>query len=314
MISAKTIIEAYERISSAIHKTPIITSRTINRIAGCEVFFKCDHLQKTGSFKARGAYNSTKLISQDPNCKGVITHSSGNHGQALAWAAEQIGLKCVVVVPKNAPTSKIDAMEEYNAEIHRCENSIKAREETCEHLSEELGYPIVPPYDSIQTINGQGTIAVELIEQIPDLDAVFLSIGGGGLASGVAAYIGEHFPNIRVFLVEPAGKELGKYLFTGVFENQQEALDTVADGIRVHKIGSICFPIIQKFCKSNIITVTEEEISEAVKLIWTRTKQRVEPTAGVPLAGLLKSNLKDLNVKKAAVILCGGNVDITYTP
>uniref|UniRef100_A0A1I7XI94 Serine racemase n=1 Tax=Heterorhabditis bacteriophora TaxID=37862 RepID=A0A1I7XI94_HETBA len=196
-VTVENILKAKARLIDRVHRTPIITSEAINNIAGCSVLFKCEHLQKTGSFKARGAMNAVLLIKEENESKGVITHSSGNHGQALAYAAKSVGLPCCVVVPSNAPSSKRDAISHYGGVIELCEPTMKSRKETCAQLASELRYGVVEPFDDINVINGQGTIGAEIIEQVPDVDAVFIAVGGGGMASGVSLFIKEIQPNIR---------------------------------------------------------------------------------------------------------------------
>ncbi|KAK6034359.1 pyridoxal-phosphate dependent protein [Cooperia oncophora] len=188
------------------------------------------------------------------------------------------------------------------------------REETCARLAKELGYRVVEPFDDPNVICGQGTIGAEIIEQVPDADAIFLAVGGGGMASGVTAYVTEVRPDVRIFLVEPVGKDLAAYLANGEITTERDVVDTIADGIRVLRVGDNCYPILKKSCTDKIITVTEDEIRAALKLIWTRTKQRVEPSAAVPLAGLLKVSPAELGIKKAVLLLCGGNVDLDFVP
>ncbi|KAK5968271.1 Pyridoxal-phosphate dependent enzyme [Trichostrongylus colubriformis] len=314
VICAEEVEKARHRFAGRIHRTPVITCESIDKVAGCKVFMKCEHLQKTGSFKARGALNAVQKMKDEGPVKGVVTHSSGNHGQGLAWAASESGLPCWVAVPRNAPPSKIDAMKCYGARLELCEATHRSREETCARLAKELNYQVVEPFNNPDVICGQGTIGAEIVEQVPDADAVFLAVGGGGMASGITAYIAEVRPDIRVYLVEPEGKELAAYLTNGEITPERDVVDTVADGIRVLKVGEYCYPILKKSCTDKVITVSDDEIRAALKLIWTRTKQRVEPSAAVPLAGLLKVSPSELGVKKAVLLLCGGNVDLDFVP
>uniref|UniRef100_A0A0K0CSS5 PALP domain-containing protein n=1 Tax=Angiostrongylus cantonensis TaxID=6313 RepID=A0A0K0CSS5_ANGCA len=251
-----------------------------------------------------------------------VTHSSGNHGQGLAWAASEVGLPCYVAVPRNAPPSKVEAMVEYGAKLELCDPTVKSRfvnrascfrEDTCARIAEQLNFYVVEPFDDPSVMCGQGTLAAEIIEQSPNVDAIFLAVGGGGMASGVVAYVTEIRPDIKVFLVEPHGKDLATYLQKGELTTERDVVDTIADGIRVLKIGENCYPIL-KTLANNVITVTDYEIRAALKLIWTRTKQRVEPSAAVPLAGLLKVSPSNLGLKKVVLILCGGNVDLDFIP
>ncbi|CAJ0593458.1 unnamed protein product [Cylicocyclus nassatus] len=200
VVDAKGVEEAFGRFHGRIHRTPIMSCESINKIAGCNVFLKCEHLQKTGSFKARGALNAVQKLKDTMQVNGVVTHSSGNHGQGLAWAAAQTCLPCRVAVPKNAPPSKMEAMKEYGAVLELCESTVKSREETCARLAKELGYGVVEPFDDENVICGQGTIGAEIIEQVSKLDAIFLAVGGGGMASGVAAYVSEVRPESKVLI------------------------------------------------------------------------------------------------------------------
>ncbi|CAJ0585318.1 unnamed protein product, partial [Mesorhabditis spiculigera] len=314
---AKHILAAAERIRPYVKNTPIFTSENLNALGKCRLFFKAEHLQKTGSFKARGACNAVQILVENGQTSGVVTHSSGNHGQGLSYAAKAAGIPCTVVVPKNAPPSKLEGMRAYGAEIVLCEPTMKSRVETSNKVAKDLNRTIVPPFDDHIIMAGQGTIAVEMLEQLPELDAVFLAVGGGGLASGVAAYIKQTKPEIAVYLVEPEGKGLQRYLDGGHLREDIDSLNTVADGIRVLRVGDGPFPVLQRYCRESIISVTEEQIKEAVTLIWTRLKQRVEPTAGVPLAGLLKMARSEgfkLQDKNVAIILCGGNCDVDFLP
>ncbi|PIC52063.1 hypothetical protein B9Z55_002323 [Caenorhabditis nigoni] len=288
-ISVEEMEAARNRTSSLIHNTPIMKSEKIDDKVGAKVLFKCEHLQKTGSFKARGALNSA-ILAKEQNAKGVIAHSSGNHGQALAWAAQKVGLPCTIVVPKNAPNSKVEGMKEYNADVVFCEPTMSSRESTCAEMAEKLGYYYVDPHNCVTMINGH-------------------AIGGGGFAASVAFLIGNLRPDIEVYLVEPEEKNLANLLENGI-QCASETLNTIADGVRVAHVGSLCEPILKKYCTRTVVSVKEEEIRDALKLIWTRTKQRIEPTAALAFAGVLYH--KPDHVKKALVILCGGNVDTDY--
>ncbi|CAI5439061.1 unnamed protein product [Caenorhabditis angaria] len=311
-ISLGEMRNAHQKTSNILHKTPILTSENIDKIVGAHVFFKCEHLQKTGSFKARGALNSAILAKEKFAADGVIAHSSGNHGQALAWAAREIGLKCSLVVPKNAPASKSAAMFEYGADVVYCEPTATAREQTCQKLAKELGFYNVEPFNCASMINGHASLGFEILDQIGDkIDSIFLSVGGGGMASSIAFCIGNLRPDINIYLVEPEQKKLNDLLSNDVI-CPVDTLNTIADGVRVARIGSLCQPILKQFCNHKVISVSENEIREAVKLIWTRLKQRVEPTAALAFAGIAFH--RPAHVKNAAVILCGGNVDIDFIP
>ncbi|KAF1756237.1 hypothetical protein GCK72_012690 [Caenorhabditis remanei] len=308
-ISVAEMRAAHKRTAPFLHNTPIMSSENINEKVGVPVLFKCEHLQKTGSFKVRGALNSA-ILAKELEAKGVIAHSSGNHGQALAWAAQKIGLPCTIVVPDNAPISKIDGMKEYNANLVFCESTLTSRESVCAEQAEKLEYYFVNPYDCVSMINGHASIAFEILEQAEDdIDSIFLSVGGGGFASSVAFLIGNLRPDIEVFLVEPEDKQLSNLLANNV-PCPVDTLNTMADGVRVAHVGTLCEPILRKFCTGKVISVKEEEIKYALKLVWTRLKQRIEPSAALAFAGVLYH--KPEHVKRPLVILCGGNVDTSY--
>uniref|UniRef100_A0A1I7UXX7 Serine racemase n=1 Tax=Caenorhabditis tropicalis TaxID=1561998 RepID=A0A1I7UXX7_9PELO len=295
-----------------------MTSEIIDKKVGARVFFKCEHLQKTGSFKARGALNSA-VLAKENNAKGVystlyslkqIAHSSGNHGQALAWSALKIGVPCTIVVPKNAPSAKIDGMREYQANIVFCEPTMESRESICAELAEKDDKLYVDPHNCVSMINGHASIVFEILDQVGEhIDSIFISVGGGGFASSVAFLIGTLRPDIEVYLVAPEQKELSNLLENGV-QCSVSTLNTMADGVRVAHVGSLCEPILRKFCKKRVLNVKEEEIKDALKLIWTRMKQRVEPTAALAFAGVLYH--KPNHIKCPLVVLCGGNVDADY--
>uniref|UniRef100_A0A915DN49 Serine racemase n=1 Tax=Ditylenchus dipsaci TaxID=166011 RepID=A0A915DN49_9BILA len=320
-VTQESIQEAYLRISSIIHKTPVLTSSNLNTLTGKQIFFKCENLQKTGSFKARGALNYVKCLMDQGN-DGVagITHSSGNHGQALAWAAKQCGLECVVVVPENAPACKLQAIKHYGATIIPCESNMTARENTCEKMSQELKYAVVEPHNDLQVMDGQGTVGLELLEQVDDLDAVIVSVGGGGLVAGVAKCVTSKAPNIKVFCAEPEGKHLQHQL-----ESKQSSttshgtlLNTIADGIRVQHVGDKCFPLLLQCCQSLVFTLTDDEIKQATKdypsnnPIHPLFQMVVEPSAALPLAAVLKYNKQLEGCQRIGLILCGGNLNLDH--
>ncbi|EGT55838.1 hypothetical protein CAEBREN_05159 [Caenorhabditis brenneri] len=312
-ISVDEMRAAHKRTAPFIHNTPIMTSEKIDEKVGAHVLFKCEHLQKTGSFKARGALNSV-ILAKEQNAKGVIAHSSGNHGQALAWSALKIGLPCTIVVPRNAPVSKIDGMKEYGANITLCEPTMSSRESVCADLAEKLDSFYVDPHNCVSMINGHASVVFEVLGQVGnEIDSIFLSVGGGGFAASVAFLIGNIRPDVegeyRIYLVEPEQKQLSKLLEEGV-QCDVETLNTIADGVRVAQVGSLCEPILKKYCTKTVVSVKEEEIKEALKLIWTRMKQRIEPTAALAFAGVLYH--KPSHIKRPLVILCGGNVDTNY--
>uniref|UniRef100_A0A915AD31 Serine racemase n=2 Tax=Parascaris univalens TaxID=6257 RepID=A0A915AD31_PARUN len=309
------ILIAHNRIRPMVHKTPIMRSNFIDELFGKKVFFKCEHLQKTGSFKARGAANAIKMLIDEKKSEfSVITHSSGNHGQALAWAAKQYGVPCTVVVPNDAPACKLAAMRAYGATLVECDPS--ERESTALKLCSQAEYEFVDPYDDYRVMAGQGTVAMEFLEQVPHLDAMLIPVGGGGLVSGMAVAVAELDPKIKIFCVEPEGKRLEDSLKSGerLWDQNAGPVDTIADGIRVLRVGTKCFPEVVRCCEKTVLTVDKKEIVRAMELIYSHLKQVVEPTGAVTLAALLKYVDLLSSYQKIGLILCGGNVDLKYLP
>jgi len=313
LITIEDILAAHNRIKSHLKKTPIVTSSNLDALTGKSLYFKCENFQSTGSFKVRGAMNSLLLAMEKHGgkLKGVATESSGNHGQAQAWAASKFGIKCVVVVPEGAPEAKLQAIRHYGGEIVNCEATLTARTSEMNRVANELGYEIILPHNAYNTMAGQGTIALEFLEQVPEMDAIIVSVGGGGMGSGVAACVKALAPNIKVFLAEPEGKNLQRQLEKGVRENKGGGmLKTIADGIRVDEVGDNCFPNLVAFCEKTVFPITEEEIKHSTRLIWERLKVVVEPSAALPLAAVLKykDQLKDFH--RIGLLLCGGNMNM----
>ncbi|MFX0001232.1 MAG: threonine/serine dehydratase [Candidatus Hodarchaeota archaeon] len=306
-MSFQGIEEAYNRISNIVNKTPVMSSRTLNLLMNSNIFFKCENFQRVGAFKFRGAYNTLSLLSERNKKKGVITHSSGNHAQAVALAASLLGIKATIVMPKGAPVNKINATRNYGAHIVFCDNSLEARKKTAESLIKKNKFVLIHPYDNENIINGQGTAAYELIKEIGNLDLVITPLGGGGLLSGTALAVKGLNSNSQIIGVEPvladdAVKSLKVgYIIPSTYPN------TIADGLRT----SLCertFNIIRKYV-DDIITVSEIEIIDAMRFLWERMKIIVEPSGAVPLAAILSKKVSVEN-KKVGVILSGGNIDI----
>ncbi|MFZ6665359.1 pyridoxal-phosphate dependent enzyme [Peijinzhouia sedimentorum] len=311
MISLQDIQEAHARIAPMIHKTPVLTSESLNKIAGCEVFFKCENFQKVGAFKMRGAANAVSLLSDDEASKGVATHSSGNHAAALAKAAQTRGIKAYIVMPRTAPTIKKKAVAGYGAEIVECEPTLQARESTLADIVAKTGATFVPPYNDYAVITGQATCALELLQQVPNLDIAMAPVGGGGLLAGTALSVHYISPNTRIIAGEPAGAddafrslEAGKII---PIENPK----TIADGL-LTSLGDKTFPIIQKYVEQ-IIRVEDAEIIAAMRMIWERMKIIIEPSCAVPFAAVLKEPDTFKN-KRVGIILTGGNVDLEKLP
>ncbi len=301
------IEEAYYRISNVANKTPIMTSRTLDRLLKLKIFFKCENFQRGGAFKFRGAYNTLSLLSEKQKKKGVITHSSGNHSQAIALSASLLGIKATIVMPKGAPINKINATKSYNAKVVFCDNTLEARINTTEGIIKEENLILIHPYDNDNIINGAGTAAYELIKEIGLLDIVIASIGGGGLISGTALATKGLCPYARIIGVEPSlADDAFRSLKAGHIIPSTYP-KTIADGLRT----SLCertFNIIRTYV-DEIITVSEIEIVNAMKFLWERMKIIVEPSGAVPLAAILSKKIV-LENKKVGVILSGGNIDV----
>lgn len=310
-IELATIQAAYQRISPHIHQTPLATSRLLDRICNCSLFFKCENQQKIGAFKIRGAVNAVFSLSVSEADNGVATHSSGNHGAALARAAQIREIPSFVVMPVNAPQVKKDAVAGYGAAIRFCEPTLKAREEMLQQVIDETGAVFIHPYDDVRIINGQGTVALELCQQVQGLDLLLAPVGGGGLLAGVAVAMKALSPQTLVMGVEPEQADDAYRSFRSGSRVTQHSPDTVADGL-LTTLGELNFPIIRRSV-DDILLVSEELIVKAMKLIWTRLKQVVEPSAAVPLAAVL-ANSDQFSDKKVGLILSGGNVDLDNLP
>ena len=310
-LDLEDIREAAERIRPYVHRTPVLTSMYFNRRLGAEVFFKCENFQKAGSFKARGACNAVFSLSEDEARKGVLTHSSGNHAQALALAAKKRGIRAFIVMPSSAPAVKVAAVKEYGAQVTLCEPTLEAREREAAAVAERTGATLVHPYRDRRVVAGQGTAALELLEDAGELDLVLAPVGGGGLLSGTAACVSGLSPRTKVIGVEP---ELADDAFRSLREGRivpSNYPETVADGLRT-SLAEITFAVIRRLA-SGIVTVSEAGIVDAMKQTWERMKIVVEPSGAVPLAALLESKL-DAGGKRVGVILSGGNVDLDRLP
>lgn len=311
MITIKHIRDAAQRIAPHIHRTPVLTCRAINEMAGCSLYFKCENLQKVGAFKMRGATNAVFSLLDQEAAAGVATHSSGNHAQALALAASLRGVPAYVVMPTSAPAVKRRAVDGYGAEIIDCEPTLKAREETLEKVVARTGAIFIHPYDNEKIIAGQGTAALELLEDHPQLDVVMAPVGGGGLLSGTAITTHALAPDARVIAAEPCGADDAARSLEAGHIIPSENPDTIADGL-LTSLGKINFPIIQKNVES-IWTVDDHEIIPAMRLIWERMKIIIEPSSAVCLAAVLK-HPNEVAGQKIGIIISGGNVDLDHLP
>lgn len=303
--------EVCEKIAPYIHRTPVLSSQLINEIVGCEIVFKCDNFQKMGAFKMRGATNAILNLTAEQQSKGVVTHSSGNFAQALTLAAKSLGVPAYIVMPSSAPQVKIDAVKGYGGQVTICPPTLKDREEHAQQIQDELGATFLHPSNDMDVIVGQGTAAVELLEDETHLDAIFTPVGGGGLLGGTALATSIFSAECEVFAGEPEEADDAYRSFKSGKIESNGTVNTMADGLKT-QLGDQNFPIIQEHVK-DIILVSEAEILDALKLIWTRMKIVVEPSSAVALAALIKQKHQFAN-KKVGIIISGGNVDLGNLP
>ncbi len=311
MVTYNDIEKAHQRISEHIHNTPILTSDSLDNELGSNLFFKCENFQKTGSFKIRGATNSILQLNDTEIKNGIITTSSGNHGAAVAFIADKIGTSSKIIMPNNTPKNKIENVQRYGGEIFYCEPNIKSREDTLEKMIQKSGGSIIHPYNDEKIIAGQGTVAKELIEKVPDLDAIICPVSGGGLLSGTLLAAKNLKPGIKVFGAEP---ENADDTYRSILNNKimsNETTDTIADGLRA-QVGTVTFPIIKENV-DKILLVSEEMIISSMYMIWQRLKIIIEPSCSIVLAALMLNSNKFLN-KKVGLILTGGNYDLKQIP
>jgi threonine dehydratase len=302
---------AHARIRPHIHRTPVLTSRSLDEAAGARLFFKCENLQRVAAFKARGACNAVLSLADDDAARGVVTHSSGNHGAALAWAATQRGMRAWIVMPSNAATMKQNAVRGFGGVVRLTEPTLPARESACASLLAETGATLVHPYNDWRVIAGQGTAALELLEDVPELDAILAPVGGGGLLSGTAIAAKGLRPSIKVFGAEPAGADdAAQSLRLGRIVPQTDPR-TIADGLR-SSLGDKTFAVIRSMI-DDIGTTSEEAIVRAMRLTWEKLKLVIEPSAAVPLGALIERKLPIAGLR-VGVILSGGNVDLDRLP
>ncbi len=309
-ITLPDIRAAAERIRGIAHRTPVFTSRTFDALTGVQAFFKCENFQRGGAFKIRGASNFIYSIPKDQLSRGVVTFSSGNHAQATAIAAASVGAPATIVMPEDAPKSKMAATRGYGAKVVTYDRLKGDREAIGRKIAEDTGATVVPPYDHSWTITGQGTVALELLEEVPDLDALVVQIGGGGLISGCSIAAKGLRPGIRVFGIEPADGN-DTYLSRRAGERIEiPNPTTIADGLRSTRPGAITFPIVQKNVE-DILLVSDDEIRTAMKFLLARMKMVVEPSGAVPAAALLQRKLPQ-GLGKVGVVVSGGNVDLEF--
>jgi threonine dehydratase len=311
MPTFQDIKNAHERIRPFIHRTPVLTNSSLNKLSGADLYFKCENFQKVGSFKIRGATNTVLQLTDEELALGIVTASSGNHGAALCMAVSNRGGKTIVVMPNNTPKIKVDNVERNGGEIVWCEPIQASREKVLQEIMDETGAVLVHPYNDERIIAGQGTAAKELLEDYPDLERIVSPVSGGGLLSGTLCSAKEMKPGILVYGAEPAeADDAYRSLQSGEIQ-ANKTTNTICDGLRA-QIGTITFPIIQEKV-DGIITVTEDEIIHSMRLIWERMKIIVEPSSAITLSAILKR--KELfKGKKVGLILSGGNVDLEDLP
>lgn len=310
MVSAVDVRTASVRLAGHIHKTPVLTARGLNEATGLECYLKCENFQRTGSFKLRGATNSVAQIPEEDRPKGVVAFSSGNHAQAVAFAARAAGIPAVIVMPSDAPKTKLQATRDLGAEVILYDRLQEDREAIGRKISQERGAFLIPPYDHPWTIAGQGTLALELLDEVPELDALLVCLGGGGMLSGCALIAKEINPAIRVFGVEP---ELANDYWRSLRAGKKVRVDaskTIADGLRTPEPGDITFPIIQKLVE-DVLLVSEEEILAAMRFALSRLKIVVEPSGAVCIAAALAGKIPT-GIRKVGLVVSGGNVDLEF--
>ena len=311
MVTLKDIVAAHDRIAPFIHRTPVLTNKSLNELSGAELYFKCENFQKAGSFKIRGATNTVELLNQDELDRGIATTSSGNHGAALSMAVSRRNGKTKVVMPHNTPKIKVKNVERNGGEVIWCEPDQTSREEVLKDLVIKTGSTVVHPYNDERIVMGQGTAGKELTEDHPDLDAIVSPVSGGGLLSGTLLSAQGINPKIKVYGAEPLEAD---DTFLSLQKGEivpNKTINTICDGLRA-QIGTITFPIIQSYVEE-VITLTEEEIIESMKMIWERMKIVVEPSCSITLAAVLKSRDRFAS-KKVGLIISGGNVDLERLP
>ena len=311
--SIDDIRAAAGRIKGVGHRTPILTSQTLDEMAGRKLFFKCENFQKVGAFKLRGGWNAISMLSDEEAAKGVCTHSSGNHAQAVAFSAMKRGIASYIVMPNNVPDVKQDAVKGYGANIILCEPTLEARETTLDEITKKTGAQVVHPFNNPNVIAGQGTAALEMIEDLGTLDAMIAPIGGGGLMSGTCVTTRSLLPEAKLFGAEPAGADDAyRSLKEGKIIPQTDP-DTICDGL-LTSLGEYTWNILKDHLEA-IYTVTDDEVINAMRLVWERMKIIIEPSSATAVAVALKSEFKALEgLEKVGIILTGGNVELSKLP
>ena len=308
-VSYDDVAAAAERLSGRARRTPVMTSRHVDRRTGAQVFFKCENLQRVGAFKFRGAFNALSQLGEEARARGVLAYSSGNHAQAVALAGQILGIPALIVMPQDAPQVKLDATRGYGAQIVLYDKHTTVREELSAQLAQERGLTLIPPYDHPHIVAGQGTAAKELIDEVGPLDYLFVCVGGGGLISGCAIAADALSPGCRVIGVEPeAGDDATRSFKTKTLQTCSNP-DTIADGARTPYMGKITFPLVLRYVH-DMVTVSDAELLSAMLLMWERMKIVVEPTGALGAAGLFEQKAAVPPGARVGVILSGGNVDV----
>lgn len=303
--------QVQERIRPYVNRTPVLTSSTLNEIVGGEIFFKSEHLQRMGAFKMRGAMNAAMNLPVNRRSAGLCTHSSGNHGQAVALAAKSLGIPAYVVVPENIPEIKLNALRAYGAQITFCAPTQEERERVSAEVARKTGAHFIHPSNDPDVIWGQGTAALELLDEVPSLDTIVVSVGGGGLIAGTSLAAKAINSDIRIIGAEPEiAADAKESLESGRIVSPYPS-DTIADGLRTG-LGNVNFPVIREHV-GQILTVGEEDIRSSTRWVWERMKQLIEPSAGVAVAALT-TYPEEFRNRRTGVILCGGNTDLTRLP
>jgi threonine dehydratase/serine racemase len=305
--------EAAGRLAGRAHRTSVARCATLDRLAGRALFFKCEHLQKAGAFKFRGACNAVCKLPAEAAARGVVTHSSGNHAQALALAAKLRGIPAHIVMPRTASAVKRRAVVDYGGRVIECEPNQAAREATAAAVLAQTGGTLIHPYDNPDIIAGQGTVALELLEEVTDLDALVAPVGGGGLMAGLCVAALELRPSLRIFAAEPAGADDAARSKAAGALIPQTAPRTIADGL-LTGLGQLTWPLIRDRVE-RVLTVRDEEIIQAMRLAWERAKLLIEPSAAVPLAAVLGAEFRALpGLGRVGIVLSGGNADLDHLP
>jgi threonine dehydratase len=307
-VEYSSIVAAHERIASYIHKTPVLTSRTADATTGANLFFKCENLQKTGAFKFRGACNALLQFTAEQRAAGVVAYSSGNHAQAIAYASQLLAIPAVIIMPLDAPAIKIAATRAYGAEVVLYDRYSEDREAIGRRLAAERGLSLIPPYDHLHVMAGQGTSAKELFEEVPDLDYLFVPLGGGGLLSGCATVAKALNANCQVIAVEPEAGNDGQRSFQSGTIVHIDTPKTIADGAQTQHLGQLTFPVIQEKV-DQILTVSDAALVDSMKFFAGRMKIMVEPTGCLGAAAAM-SGMLPLQGKRVGIILSGGNIDL----